>query len=39
MILAMCRQFHCLPSALLAEDSELIQMLAIEHEAGGPDDQ
>ena len=26
----MCRQFHCLPSQLLAEDAELLQLLKIE---------
>lgn len=26
----MCRQFHCLPSALYQEDTELIGLLAIE---------
>lgn len=26
----MCRRFHCLPSQLLAEDAELLQMLEIE---------
>lgn len=31
----MCRQFHCLPSALLAEDVELIQLLAIEEYGAG----
>jgi hypothetical protein len=26
----MCERFHCLPSALLAEGSELMEMLALE---------
>ena len=29
-MLAMCERFGCLPSALLAEDSELMRMLEIE---------
>lgn len=31
----MCREFHCLPSQLLAEDSELVRALMIEAEGGG----
>ncbi len=41
MILGLCRQFHCLPSALAEEDAELIQLLAIEQRGtpeGGADD-
>ena len=29
----MCREFHCLPSALLAEDSELLRMMRLAAEA------
>jgi hypothetical protein len=29
-ILRLCERFKCLPSALLAEDSDLLRMLAIE---------
>lgn len=36
MILGLCRQFHCLPSAVLAEDAELLRMLLIE-DMGTPD--
>lgn len=36
MVLGLCRQFHCLPSALLAEDAELLRLLAIER-AGTPE--
>lgn len=28
-MLDLCKQFHCLPSALLAEDSELLRMLRL----------
>lgn len=35
-ILSLCRQFHKLPSEILAEDAELLQLLAIE-ELGNPD--
>jgi hypothetical protein len=31
-VLALCRQFHCLPSAVLAEDAGLLRLLAIERE-------
>jgi hypothetical protein len=30
----MCREFHCLPSALMAEDTEFMRMLRIAHEDG-----
>jgi len=30
MILGLCRQFHCLPSAVLAEDASLLRLLLIE---------
>lgn len=29
MILALCDRFHCLPSALLAESTDLIRMIRI----------
>jgi hypothetical protein len=29
-MLTLCDRFHCLPSAILAEDSELLRMLDIE---------
>ena len=29
-ILAMCERFHCLPSALMDEDAELLRLLTIE---------
>lgn len=29
-MLALCRQFHCLPSQLYAEDGDLFQMLQLE---------
>ena len=35
MILGLCARFHCLPSALLAEDVGLLRLLTIEHEAQG----
>jgi len=35
MILGLCRRFHCLPSALLAEDADLLRLLMIEHLGGG----
>jgi len=35
MVLALCRQFHCLPSQLMNEDVELLRMLRIE-ELGTP---
>ncbi len=41
MLLGLCRQFNCLPSALYDEDVELIQLLAIERRGtpeGGADD-
>jgi hypothetical protein len=28
-VLNLCREFHCLPSALLAEDAELLRMLRL----------
>jgi len=31
-VLSLCRQFHCLPSQVLAEDAYLLRLLAIEHE-------
>lgn len=31
----MCDRFHCLPSALLAEGSDLMRMLEIERMARG----
>lgn len=31
MILGLCRQFHCLPSQLMAEDATVLRLLAIEH--------
>lgn len=34
MILGICDRFHKLPSQVLAEDVELIQLLRIEDEAG-----
>jgi hypothetical protein len=30
MILTLCREFHCLPSQLLAEDARLLQLVKIE---------
>jgi hypothetical protein len=30
LILGLCRQFHCLPSALYAEDAGLLQLLRTE---------
>lgn len=30
MILGLCERFHCLPSALLAEDASLLQLIRIE---------
>jgi len=38
-ILGMCTRFSCLPSALLAEDSGLLQMLALEQMAAPPDEE
>lgn len=32
----MCRAFHCLPSELLAEDSGMLQLLAIEQMSSPP---
>jgi hypothetical protein len=32
MVLSLCRQFHCLPSQVLAEDAYLLRLLAIERE-------
>ena len=29
-MLGLCRQFHCLPSAVLAEDAYLLRLLAVE---------
>jgi hypothetical protein len=29
-VLQLCDRFHCLPSQLYAEDSEILQMIAIE---------
>lgn len=37
MLLNLCRQFHCLPSQLEAEDSELLRLLTIEREGRGDD--
>lgn len=34
LILGICDRFHCLPSQVLAEDSELIRLLEIERLAG-----
>lgn len=31
-MLALCRQFHALPSAVLAEDAYLMRLLAVERE-------
>lgn len=36
-MLALCRQFHCLPSQLYAEDADLFRMLKIEA-LGRPDE-
>lgn len=33
-MLGICRVFHVLPSQVLAEDAELLQMLAIEDRGG-----
>ena len=30
LILGLCRQFHCLPSQVRAEDASLLQLLRIE---------
>lgn len=30
MILALCRQFHKLPSEILAEDAELLQLIQLD---------
>lgn len=35
-MLKMCDRFSCLPSALLAEDSELLRMLEMEQLATAP---
>lgn len=32
MILALCEQFHCLPSAIEKEDASLLMMLAVRAE-------
>jgi len=32
MVRRLCREFGCLPSALLAEDTYLLQLIAIESE-------
>lgn len=34
MILALCREFHCLPSQIEAEDARLLSLLAITAEGG-----
>jgi hypothetical protein len=34
LILRLCREFHALPSAVLAEDIYLLRLLAIEREGG-----
>jgi hypothetical protein len=30
-VLDMCERFHCLPSALLNEDAELLRLMTVEH--------
>jgi hypothetical protein len=35
LILDLCERFHCLPSALLAEDAALLQLLEIEYQGEG----
>lgn len=35
----MCERFHCLPSALLAEDSGLLRMLELEQMGTAPDEE
>lgn len=32
----MCQRFHCLPSALMAEDAGLLRLLRLEELAGPP---
>jgi hypothetical protein len=36
MVLGLCERFGCLPSALLAEDADLLRWVRIEH-LGRPD--
>ena len=38
-MLRMCDRFHCLPSALLAEDAGLLGMLELEGLASPPEDE
>lgn len=38
-VLARCREFHCLPSALLAEDSGLLRLLTLEQMGTPPDEE
>lgn len=38
MVLGLCERFGQLPSTLLAEDSELLRLLRIEHLGRPPDD-
>jgi hypothetical protein len=38
MILGLCERFHCLPSALMAEDSSLLSLVAIEDMGRPPRD-
>lgn len=37
-MLALCRQFKCLPSQLYAEDVDFLMMLEIERLGGGGED-
>jgi hypothetical protein len=34
-ILKLCREFHCLPSQLYAEDASLLRMIEIERRISG----
>lgn len=38
LILALCDKFHCLPSAVLDEDAEILQLLRIVELGGGDRD-
>lgn len=38
MIIGLCKQFHCLPSQLMEEDSDLLSLVLIDH-MGTPQEQ
>ena len=38
MIVGLCREFHCLPSQLLAEDAEFLRWIKVE-KYGKPDEE